>query len=196
MTTSVYSPPAQTGYPPCWGNPRSFDPNGRECLSCGVRGSCKDRVDAQKAAAPATTYAAPYTPPATYAPQAYAAPYTPPTTYYQHTTYQQPTYVPATTNPWSQQQARPGLPVVQTPQPAPAPGPVAYQHDGEFYGRYNDPYHYAVAQTPLPPRYQLQGETFAERFMKNMFLGSLEAASVELTKGIRQMVLPPSKKDK
>lgn len=182
MATTVYSPPHASNYPPCWGNPRSFDPNGRECLSCGVRGSCKDRVDAQKALPvySAPTYQPPYTPPATYAAPTYSPP-----------AYYQPNYA-QTTNPWAQQ-ARPSLPVVQTPQPSPSPAPAVYQHDGEFYGRYNDPFHYAVAHNPSPPRYQLQGESFAERFIKNMFLGSLEAASLEVTKGIRQMVLPPSK---
>ena len=182
--TTQFAPPVlnQPGYPPCWGNPRSFDPNSRECRSCGVQSSCKDRADAQRAVQPT------WQPPT----QVWQPPVT--------NTWQPPVIQTTnqwTTNPWGQrpplQQWQP--PVVPQPQPPPQ---VVYvvQQGGEFYGRYNDPIHYAIASAPLPPRHQMQGETFFQRFMKNAFLGALESVTEEALKGVRQMVLPPSPQQK
>lgn len=177
MTTHQWTPPVvgpQLANPPCWGNPRSFDPNSRECRSCAVQVSCKDRVDQQK------TYV-PYTPPV-YTPPVYQSPW-------------QQQQAPWSTNPWAQRTVQPWQ-APQPPQPQPQQPFVFAVQNGEIYGRYNDPIHYAMASTPLPPRFQMQGETFFQRFMKNAFLGMLEAAAGETLKGVRQMVLPPSPPNK
>ena len=189
MTTQQWSAPVQTAQPPtpCWGNPRSFDPNSRECRGCTVQGSCKEKVDQQRGLGQYVPPAAAYQPP-TYQPPAAA--------------YQQPAYPQATwqtqqahfsTSPWVNRQAsaQPWQPQVQVMPPQQPPQIVYVMQNGEHYGRYTDPVHYAIASAPLPPRNQMQGETFLGRFMKNVFLGALESVAEESLKGVRQMVLPP-----
>lgn len=187
MTTQQWSPPGTVSqqYPPCWGNTVSFDPNSRECRSCGAQGTCKEKVDQQRGFSQ-------YTPPP-------VRPYTPPTTW-------QPPWQPPvaqtpqtwSTSPWASQQQRAPLaqwqpPQQQMQQAQPQVVYVMQQSPGqEYYGRYNDPMHYAIASAPLPPRNQMQGETFFGRFLKNVFLGALESVAEEALKGARQMVLPPA----
>ena len=191
MTTNQWSPPVQLQqvYPNCWGNPRSFDPNSRECRGCGVQTSCKEKVDSQRVSAVQQPV---------YQQPAYQAP-----------VYQPPTYQPVawsppqqSTNPWAKPAATAWQPQQQVQQQvqqyaAVVPQAVQYFQQGqEYYGRYMDPIHYAIASAPLPPRTQMPGESFGSRFMKNMFLGALESVMEEGLKGVRQMVLPPSPTNK
>jgi hypothetical protein len=184
VVTQAWTPPvlAQPSYPPCWGNPRSFDPNSRECRSCGVQSSCKEKADQNRIAQP---WAPPVIPSVQQAP--WQAPWQMPVS---------PPQQQWTTNPWGQKPMQQWQPPAVS-QPAPPPQVVyVLQNGGEFYGRYNDPVHYAIASAPLPPRQQMQGETFLQRFMKNVFLGALESVTEEALKGVRQMILPPGPQQK
>jgi hypothetical protein len=66
------------------------------------------------------------------------------------------------------------------------------QHQ-EYYGRLQDPIHFAIAANPVPMRPQLPGESFMERAFKNAILGFGELLFFEMAKMFRQMMLPPAK---
>lgn len=189
--------------PPCWG--LSYDNDNRECQTrCAFRESCRQevqrKINAQRLA-----------------PQAAPPPYPPVPQYGQPAPMmpqygQQPVQVPVPVQipiipPQPPAPRVPGYGVPPPPQPPQPPRPPAQAgpvpqaqaaqqqaygpiHFG-VYGAINDPLHTGLHSAAGPFRPQMPGETFLERWFKNMLLNGLEAVAKEVVLGIRQMWLPP-----
>lgn len=187
MQPQLYGNPSVGNRPSCWGKPDIYDSQDRECRGCGFQSSCRDQVIKLTPAQqnpPVTTTPAPYY--HSYAP--YAAP--------------QPTVAPAPVPaPVQISQYRPA-PVAPAPiapptytapatrAPVPQQPPQAAQFQQDWYGRMQDPLFFTVLSPP-PLRQQMYGETFGERFFKNLLLDVGAMAAGHLMLALRQMLLPP-----
>lgn len=130
-------------------------------------------------------------------------------------TYQQPAAQPQwAPQPWHQQAPapRPYIPAPPTPPAAPAPAMMPMMRPPQpqqqvlptqqmqvpaqivglgWYGAFYDTMWAAVASAPPVIRPQMQGETFAQRFVKNMLAALGEVAAREAMFFFRQLIFAP-----
>lgn len=195
--------------PGCWGRTDIYDSENRECRGCGFQSTCQNQViktiqSAQPTVPQVSQSHSPYSP-FQHQPQQYSipqsafrvptpAPFSPPV----------PSYVP--------QAPLPAPYAVPTRIPVVPPAPMPQMHAAQmqpqmtqmptqmpmtgaqdFYGRVQDPLFFPVMNAP-PFRPQLPGETFGERFLKNLFLDLGTMAAFHVGLALRQMILPPQPK--
>ncbi len=207
----------QTGNrPSCWGRTDVYDGNDRECRGCGFQVSCREQVlrviQSTQPVIPQIPNPPPMTQPSYYqnfltpnapAPLVPVAPPQPvpfnPAQPVQIMKFGQPPTVPQVPQMFQQPQVapppqmfaqRPALPVPVTTQP-PVPQAPQQARFGDWYGRAQDPLHFALFQPP-PFRPQMEGETFFERVGKNLALDLGTMFFFHLGLALRQMILPPA----
>lgn len=161
--------------PPCYANPKLFDIADQECRQCSHYVGCRDAVASINAAAMRQQSQA----------QAPAP---------NQVQVLQP--APTQRSFWtSQVQPKPQRPTIWHQQDEPVSNVAQYhQYCRDTFGRLNDPLHMYIANCPVPPRPQMEGETFASRVGKNVLLTLLEALFGQLLLSVRQAVWPPSPK--
>lgn len=195
--------------PGCWGRVDIYDSENRECRGCGFQSTCKSQVIKTTQANQQTV------------PQVSQLPYGQPP--YQYQTQPQPYSAPQQQAlrlpvPFTPPQV-PYAPVAQAPQPYAAPmripvipaTPVPQQPQyhqpqvqqipqmqmaapQDVYGRIQDPLFFPIMNSP-PFRPQMPGESFGERILKNILLDAGTMAAFHIGLALRQMVLPPVKKE-
>lgn len=196
--------------PGCWGKTDVYDNQSRDCRGCGFQSSCRDQIIKQTMAnQPAvpnmsvpsystqfltpTPFAVPQpqqvAPPPMFHPAAYAPqvpqppqPPQPQQVPVQVMKFNPPTFPAPAAPPQMFQQPRP-------PQPQPVQQQMGMGMQ-DFYGRVQDPLFFALMQPP-PFRPQMEGETFMERFGKNLMLDLGAMACFHFGLALRQMFLPP-----
>lgn len=207
--------PASGVRPNCWGRPDVYDNQDRECRGCGFQASCRDNVvraiAAQQPAVPQMPSPQPMNMPSFYqnhlTPPQHAAPPAPfatvpfnPSQPIQVTNFRPPVPVnqppPMFAAPQQFMQPKPVPVVPQVVQPVPTQQPLPpvnpNQHRvTDWYGRVQDPLHFALFQPP-PYRPQMDGETFGQRVAKNILLDAGTLLLFHLALALRQMVLPPT----
>lgn len=203
--------------PGCWSNANVYDNQSRECRGCGFQSSCREQVIKQtmnnQPSVPNVStipsyysqfpqQSVPFATPSPVAPPMPPPMFGPPQP-------QQPTVMKFTAPPPpapqqmqmqpqmyapQQMQQMPQQPMQQQMRPM-SPQPQPFQHQvsmgsQDFYGRVQDPLFFALMQPP-PFRPQMDGETFMERFGKNLMLDLGAMACFHLGLALRQMFLPP-----
>lgn len=194
MAAFQWVPTVQAGpqAPPCHGVLRMYDGTSRECRQCAFQVSCRDRVEMQRRNLAQVPQ-----------PPVVQTPVNPNWTQWRPQVPAQPV---AAQVPWQPQWAQPQQPQwVQPQQPQQwnpqVMNPQQFQqvqqmlqtaYPNEMYGMYQDPLYFQMAVHPVPPRVQMQGESFGVRFMKNAALHVMEAFCMEAILAVRQMRFPPS----
>lgn len=193
--TLLYGNTQSGNRPGCWGRLDVYDSEGRECRGCGFQSSCRDNVikqtinNQQAVQQVSTGYYSPYQQPMPFAPAPAPMAITP---------YQAPAPAPVQVARFvapapvvQQQPVRVPAPIpTQLPQQAMHPGQM--QHD--WYGRMQDPLFFQILQPP-PFRAQVPGESFGQRFIKNLALDLGTMAFFHAGLALRQMFLPPKPPD-
>lgn len=196
--------PASGNRPGCWGRSDVFDSESRECRGCGFNSTCRSQVIKM------TINQQPTVPQVTQTIPAYYSPIPQPA----HLPYQvphspvAPAPIPAPVAqvapaPVSIQRYNPPAPApvapsymaprVASPQPTQPTQPVAVAGQPfvqDFYGRMQDPLFFQILSPP-PFRSQMMGESFGERFFKNLMLDLGTMAFFHAGLALRQMFLPP-----
>jgi hypothetical protein len=180
--------------PVCWG--KDFSEGNAECRGCPFTATCKDhiiRLNMNRTAAP------PYMQPV---PVPLAVPQQPPPFYAAYPVQQAPAPVPQIPV-----YGKPPQPLVQTMPVRAAPPAQAqmvpqqaqqvlpqYSRPSpyiDWYGAVQDPLFYVVTTAPPLMRPQMQGESYAGRWIKNVGLSMLEAGLMHTFLAVRQLTLPP-----
>ena len=182
--------------PVCWG--RDFSDGNAECRGCPFLSSCKDHIIRSNVNRPGVPQAMPAPVPMypqQVQPMYQAYPVPMPQQAMVPVQQMQPSYVRPAPPPPPQPQYRTQQAVQQQPQAPLVPTQFANMPPQDWYGKVQDPLFLLITTAPPLMRPQMVGETYAQRWIKNVGLSMMEAALAHTFLAVRQLFLPPAPPD-